>query len=162
VFGGARAVADPSAFAPLAGVTAPVGARVSLALMIAAAVLLTIGWRLALRRRFEAHRWVQTSAVALNAAVVASWMIRSLVVNILPELPARLGEGTYAVATVHAVVGAIGVVFGVFVVLRGNELVPRALRFTNYKLYMRGAYALYLLGTLTGVILYVVAYVGTG
>jgi uncharacterized membrane protein len=43
-------------------------------------------------------------------------------------------------------------------VLRGNELVPRRLRFTDYKRFMRASYGLYLLGTLTGVILFVVAY----
>ena len=65
----------------------------------------------------------------------------------------------YAVNTAHAVVGAVALVFGVFVALRGNELVPHALKFRNYKPFMRGAYALYMLGTLTGVITYVVLYV---
>ena len=49
---------------------------------------------------------------------------------------------------------------GLFVVLRANELVPQALRFTNYKLFMRTSYALYMLATLMGVIVYVIAYVG--
>ena len=53
-------------------------------------------------------------------------MIRSFVLNVLPQIPAKLGQSAYAVATVHAVVGVIGVVLGVFVVLRGNELVPQA------------------------------------
>lgn len=138
--------------------TAPRGAVVSLLLTLAVTVLLTVGWRLAVRRRYEAHRWVQTTAVALNAAVVAVWMTRSLVSNVLPAIPAKLGEKAYAVASVHAVVGAIGVVLGVFVVLRANELVPRRLRFTNYKRVMRASYGIYLFGTLTGVVLYVVAY----
>ncbi len=137
---------------------APLGADVSLVLMVLAAVLFTIGWRLAVRRRFAAHRWVQTSAVALNAVVVAAWMVRSLVRNVLPGIPAKLGQGSYAVATVHACVGVVAVVLGVFVVLRASELVPRRLRFTNYKRFMRASYALYLLATLTGVILFVVAY----
>ena len=123
------------------------------------AVLFTIGWRLAVRRRYRAHRWVQTAAVCLNAAVVLVWMIRSLVRNVIPELPGKLGEGSYAVATVHAVVGIAGLVLGVWVVLVASELVPKALRFTDFKLFMRSAYALYMVGTLTGVVLYVVAYV---
>ncbi len=47
--------------AGLLGTTAPLGADVSLVLTVLAAVLLTIGWRLAVRRRYEAHRWVQTA-----------------------------------------------------------------------------------------------------
>ena len=61
-------------------------------------------------------------------------------------------------ATVHACVGVVAFVLGVFVVLRASELVPRRLRFTNYKRFMRASYALYLLATLTGVVLFVVAY----
>jgi hypothetical protein len=57
-------------------------------------------------------------------------------------------------------VGAIGLVLGVFVVLRGNELVPAGMRFTNYKAFMRTSYALYMLGTLMGVFVYISAYVG--
>jgi hypothetical protein len=56
-------------------------------------------------------------------------------------------------------VGAIGLVLGTFVVLRGNELVPKALRFSNYKLFMRTSYVLYMLATLLGVIVYVLAFV---
>ncbi len=150
LFGGAGVVATK----------APVAADVSLVLMVLAAVLFTIGWRLAVGRRFVAHRWVQTSAVALSAVVAAAWMVRSLVRNILPGIPAKLGQGSYAVAMVHACVGVVALVLGVFVVLRASELVPRALRFTNYKRFMRASYALYLLATLTGVILFVVAYGG--
>lgn len=141
-------------------VKAPVGAVVSLILILASAVLFTIGWRLAAGGRFPAHCRVQTVAACLNAVVVLAWMIRSFVLNVAPEIPARLDQTSYAVATVHAAVGAIGLVFGVFVVLRANRLVPHALAFKAYKPFMRGSYTLYMLGTLTGVILYVVAYVG--
>ncbi len=147
--------------AEVLGAKAALGAKVSLIAMVLAAVLFTIGWRLAVRKRFEAHRWVQTAAVCLNAIPVLAWMIRSFVRYIVPEIPARLGQRTYAVTTVHALVGALGLILGVFVALRGNELVPARLRFSNYKLFMRSSYALYMLATLTGVIVYVVAY-GTG
>ena len=136
------------------------GADISLVVSLLAAVLFTIGWRLAARKRFEAHRWVQTGAACLNAVLVLVWMIRSFVIYILPGIPGSFGHGSYAVSTVHAVVGALGMVLGLFVVLRGNELVPRGLRFSNYKLFMRSSYALYMLGTLTGVIVYYVVYVG--
>ena len=56
--------------------------------------------------------------------------------------------------------GALGLLLGVFVVLVGHELLPQRLRFVNYKPYMRGAYALYMLGTVMGVVVYVVVYGG--
>jgi uncharacterized membrane protein YozB (DUF420 family) len=143
----------------LIGVTTPFGANLSLVVMIVAAVLFTIGWRLAVGKRFEAHRWVQTVAVCLNAALVLGWMVRYFVQYVLPELPARLGQAAYGITTVHAVVGAIGLVLGVFVALRGNDLVPKALRFTNYKAFMRTSYAIYMLATVLGVLVYVNTYV---
>jgi uncharacterized membrane protein YozB (DUF420 family) len=48
---------------------------------------------------------------------------------------------------------------GVFVVLRGHNLVPKAMRFKDYKPFMRGAYVLYLLSTLLGIVVYVSVYV---
>jgi len=143
------------------GTTASFGASFSLAVMVLAAILFTIGWRLAARKNYEAHRWMQTAAVCLNAVLVLAWMIRRFLLWVLPEIPSKLGQASYAVTTVHAVVGAIALVLGVFVALRGNELVPKRLRFTNYKLFMRSSYALYMLGTLMGVIVYVVVYGGT-
>jgi uncharacterized membrane protein YozB (DUF420 family) len=59
----------------------------------------------------------------------------------------------------HAIIGTIGLVFGVFVALRGNELMPKKLRFNNYKLFMRWAYALYMLSTIGGVVLYITIFV---
>jgi uncharacterized membrane protein YozB (DUF420 family) len=143
----------------LFGLTTPFGANLSLVVMLAAAVLFTVGWRLAVRKQYDAHRWVQTVAVILNASLVLAWMVKYFVLYVLPEIPARLGDSTYAVITVHAVVGAIGLVLGVFVALRGNELVPKGLRFSNYKLFMRSSYALYMLATVLGVLIYVNTYV---
>jgi hypothetical protein len=52
-----------------------------------------------------------------------------------------------------------GLLLGIFVVLRGNELVPKSLRFKKYKPFMRTAYALYRLATLLGVIVYLEVHV---
>jgi len=139
---------------------APLGSDISLIVMILAAVLFTVGWRLAARKDLEAHRWVMTAAVLLNLIPVAIWMIRYFVSYALPELPARLGQSPYGLTALHALVGAVGVLLGVFVALRGNELVPRALRFKNYKAFMRPAYAIYMAGTVLGVVLYLVVYAG--
>jgi len=138
-------------------------ADVALVLTLLTAAIFTVGWRLAVDRQFRTHRWTQTAAVILNTLAVLIVMVPSFVIYILPGLPDKLREGTYGITTLHAIVGTLSLLFGVFVVLRAHKLVPRRWRFKNYKLFMRTSYALYMLSTLIGVILYVLVYaVGTG
>ncbi len=141
------------------GTHAPFISDLTLILILLTAILFTIGWQLALHKHFEAHRWVQTSSASLNAMVVLVVMIRSFATHILPGIPARLLQGDYAVTTVHALVGATGLLLGIFVVLRANGLVPKALRFRKYKPFMRTAYALYMTATLLGVLVYTLAFI---
>jgi uncharacterized membrane protein YozB (DUF420 family) len=131
----------------------------TLVLMLFIALLFTIGFILARRGHFEAHRWVQTSAAGLNAALVLWLMILPYRDFVLPGVPARLGETFYWLTTLHAAVGAIALPFGLFVVLRGNRLVPQALRFKNYKLFMRTAYGLYLTTIALGIAVYLAWFV---
>ena len=141
------------------GTHAPLLSDLTIILVLFTAVLFTIGWQLARHKHYEAHRWVQTVSASINALVVLSIMVRSYVVHILPGIPARLLQGDYAVTTVHAIIGTISLLLGIFVVLRGNKLVPKSLRFKNYKLFMRTAYGLYMLATLLGVFVYVEVYI---
>ena len=141
------------------GTNAPFHADVALILILASAVLFTIGWRLAVRKRFEAHRWVQTSAVILSSIVVLFMMINSFLIHILPGIPRKLGQGDYALTTLHALVGSVAMLLGIFIVLRANKLVPKALRFRNYKVFMRTSYALYMSATVLGVIVYITVYI---
>ena len=62
--------------------------------------------------------------------------------------------------TLHAAVGGSALLLGVFVVLRANGLMPKPLRFSNYKRVMRIAYALYMLATLIGILVYLTWFVG--
>ena len=147
------------------GTRALLYADLSLILILVSAVLFTIGWRLAVHKKFVAHRWIQTTAAILNAFVVLLVMIPSFIINILPGIPAKLLEGTYGVTTIHGITGVIGLLLGLFVVVRANELLhkPKFLRFKNYKLFMRTSYALYMLSTLIGTIVYIWVYIsGTG
>lgn len=136
------------------------GADLSLVMAVVSAVMFTIGWRLAVGKRHEAHRWVQTAATCLVAVIPIFWMVRSFVRFVAPEIPARLGERAYGLSTLHTVIGAAAFAFGVYVVLSASELLPRTWRFKSYKPFMRAAYALYMLAALTGVIVYYVLFVG--
>jgi len=141
------------------GTHAPFISDLTLILILLTAILFTIGWQLARHKHFDAHRWVQTSSATLNALVVLSVMINIFIVHILPGIPGKLLTGDYAVTTIHALVGTCGLLLGIFVVLRANKLVPISLRFKNYKRFMRTSYALYMLATLLGVIVYLEVYV---
>jgi len=52
------------------GTTAPFRSDITLVLIIVTAILFTIGWRLAVQKRYQVHRWVQTVTAVLNAIVV--------------------------------------------------------------------------------------------
>lgn len=141
------------------GTDASIVADVSLVISLLVALLLTAGVALALQRRYEAHRWVQTVAVALNLILVLTVMTGSFFLGVAPGLPRRAPEPYFAIGLIHGLIGLFAAVFGVFVALRGNELVPRALKFSNYKLFMRVAYGAYMLATLAGLWLYWAWYV---
>jgi uncharacterized membrane protein YozB (DUF420 family) len=141
------------------GTRATLPSDITLVVTLVAAGLFTLGWQLAVHRRYEAHRWVQTAAATLNAGGVLFWMVGRFTTYILPGLPAKFNEGSYGITTIHALIGIVALALGVFVALRGNGLVPKVLQFTNYKLFMRVAYMLYMLSTLLGVAVYVIVFV---
>ncbi len=126
--------------------------------MILIALLLTVGVVLALKKHYRLHRWVQTTAVSLNAIFVLWLMILSFASTVAPAIPGKLNQSFYAVASLHGLIGFTALTFGLFVTARGNELVPKPLKFNNYKLFMRIAYGLYMLATLLGVCVYLVWY----
>ncbi len=74
------------------GTRASLISDLALVLVTLTAVMLTIGWQLARHARYEIHRWVQTSAVALNTLVVLVVMLNAFVRNVLPGIPARLAQ----------------------------------------------------------------------
>jgi plastocyanin/uncharacterized membrane protein YozB (DUF420 family) len=141
------------------GTNASVLADITLILGIVVAITLTIGMLLAVRKRYNTHRWVQTTAVTLNAVLVLFYMIGSFFKSAAPGIPQRLNETYYLSPTIHGILGLFTLIFGLFVMLRGNELVPQALKFNNYKLFMRTAYTMYILVTLLGIWVYATWYV---
>lgn len=132
---------------------------VGLVVMLLVAALFTIGFFLARRGRYEAHKWVQTTAGAVTLLVVLWLMVLPYREFVLPGLPERLSESFHGLTTLHALLGLAALPFGSFVILRGHKLVPQALRFNDYKTFMRVAYALYMLTIALGVAVYVVWFV---
>ncbi len=141
------------------GTNANRAADITLVIMLLAATLFTIGFILARKKNFKAHRWVQTSAATLNAIMVLWMMILPFRDFVLRDRGGPRPGLFYIIASIHGLVGLVGVIFGLFVTLRGNGLVPKPLRFNNYKLFMRTAYGLYMTATLLGIGVYLTWFV---
>lgn len=139
------------------GTTASLGADLALVGSILVALAFSLGAWLAWRRQYGAHRLVQTVAALVNLALVLGLMIPALLA-VDPAENVDLPASALVLMTGHEILGTVALLFGLFVVLRGNELVPARLRFQNYKPSMRWAYGLYLAATLIGVAVYLVLY----
>jgi uncharacterized membrane protein YozB (DUF420 family) len=141
------------------GTRATLRSDLTLVLTLLTAILFTYGFILARQKHYTAHRWLQTVTVIINSLVVVISMVTSYIIYILPGIPSKLGQGDYAVSTLHALTGAIGFFYGIYVMLRGNELLPKSLSFSNYKLFMRWAYGLYMFATLGGIAIYIIVFI---
>jgi uncharacterized membrane protein YozB (DUF420 family) len=143
------------------GTSANWAADMTLLVSALVAILLNIGVVLAVRGNYDAHRWFQTSAATINAILVLWLMILPFFDFVAPpDNPAELPLSALLTTRIHATVGFTALVFGLFVVLRANKLMPKALRFNNYKLFMRVSYLLYMLATLIGLFVYITWFVG--
>jgi hypothetical protein len=142
------------------GTSANWAADFTLVVMLVIAGLFSLGALLAKRRRYGPHRWVQTTAALLNLGMVAWMMILPFRDFVLPGIPSRMGERFIWLTMLHGLIGAAALGFGSFVTLRGHELVPAALKFNDYKRFMRVAYVLYMTATVVGVLVYLTWFVG--
>jgi uncharacterized membrane protein YozB (DUF420 family) len=139
---------------------APSYASLVLLLEMAMGVGLVFGAVLARRRRFRGHAWCQSVIVLLNLGVIVLSMMPSFLVHVSPKIPLKLGKAYYAIATVHAALGSITEIAGVYVLLAaGTSVLPERFRMTNYKRWMRTVLALWWVVLLLGIATYVRWYV---
>jgi uncharacterized membrane protein YozB (DUF420 family) len=139
---------------------APPGANVVLVLEIAMGIGLLVGARLARKRRFRQHAWCQSIIVLLNLAVVVVMMIPSFRVHVLPRVPAKLGKAYYALATTHGALGTVTELAGLYILLSaGTSVLPKQLRITKYKVWMRSVLVLWWVVLLLGIATYTRWYV---
>jgi plastocyanin len=118
---------------------------------------------LARAKRFGAHGICQSTVVILNLAPILLFMLPGYRSAALAGLPAHLNDRFYAVATAHAVLGTTTELLGLYIVLvAGTNLLPRALRFKNYKRWMRTELVLWWLVICFGVGTYWVWNVAAG
>jgi plastocyanin len=143
------------------GTGASRSADLNLVLHFIMALALLGGMYLARRKRFTAHGICQTSVMVLNLVLIARVMGPSFVRQVAPQVPGGLSDSYYWIAFVHAVAGSAAELLGLYVVLvAGTKLVPAALRFDNYKKWMRTTLVLWWLVTLLGFATYAKWYMG--
>lgn len=120
------------------GTGAPLASDVNLVIQLLMGVALLAGMMLARSRRYRAHGICQSSVMLLNLVMIALVMSPSFREGVVPGLPQGLSKPYYWVSTFHAALGTFGQLLGLFIILRaGTNFVPAALRFENYKLWMR-------------------------
>jgi len=139
------------------GTGAPFRADVNLVIQILMGLTLLIGMFLARQGNYRAHALCQTSVVLLNLILIGLIMLPSFRLGVLPGLPDRLRKPYYFIATLHTAMGSIAELLGLYIVLRANtNLLPKALCFQNYKLWMRSTLALWWAVILFGLATYYV------
>jgi len=141
------------------GTNAPLEADINLVIQLLMGIALVVGMILARLRRYRAHGFCQASVVLLNLIMIFLIMSPSFREGVLPELPASLSKPYYSVSTAHAGLGITAELLGLYIILRaGTNLLPRALCFRNYKLWMRTTLVLWWVVIVLGIATYYLWY----
>jgi hypothetical protein len=118
---------------------------------------LTFGMMLARRGNIDAHRVNQTMWVLVNAALVALIMIPSLRTFKLAHV-SDLANGGNLIIAAHALVGALTLFAGLWLVLQMNDILPARWHVRRWKTLMRATLAGYWAVALLGLATYRVWY----
>jgi len=132
----------------------------TLVVEIGMGLALTAGMVLAQRGYYRAHAWCQSAVVLMNLVAIVLTMAPSFRRSFTPPIPTGLLNSYYVLAAVHAGLGTIAELLGLYIfVVAGTNILPKRLRFTRYKPWMRTALALWWLVLLLGVATYLRWYV---
>ena len=92
--------------------------------------------------------------------VIVLTMLPSFNRQVLPKLPGRIGKPYYALAAMHAALGGIAELGGLYILLAaGTTLLPEKFRIRRYEFWMRGVLFLWWILILFGVATYTRWYV---
>lgn len=131
------------------------GADLNLLIQVGLGVVLLGGMLLARRGWYRGHGACQSSVFLAVAVMTAIWMGPSLHLNYGPSLAGLVVNRVNVAVAAHIVVGTVALLLGAYVVLvAGTPLVPKRLRFDNYKPWMRTLLALWWLAIVLGVTTY--------
>ena len=134
-------------------------ANFNLVSQLAMGAALIAGGFLARAKHYGAHGFCQSAVLLLNLIMIAFVMWPSFYAQVLPALPKHLRDQYYGAATAHGILGAIAELLGLYILLAvGTDILPRRLRITRWKLWMRLELTLWWAVIVTGVLTYYVWY----
>ena len=152
-----------SAFFPingLLGTGATFAADINLIVQLIMGLALITGWILAKRKRYRAHGVCQTTILLLNLVMILLVMWPSFCQQIAPRLPRVFHGWYYATAVIHAVLGTMAELLGLYIVIvAGTDFLPRWLRFKQWKRWMQAELALWFIVLFTGIGTYYIWYI---
>ncbi|HKY05950.1 MAG TPA: DUF420 domain-containing protein, partial [Blastocatellia bacterium] len=142
------------------GTGATFRADLNLVIQLAMGVTLLVGMWLARKKRFKAHKYCQATVILLNLPLIFLIMAPSFHRQVEPSIPAELHDAYFAIATLHAALGTIAQLLGLYIVLvAATRLLPARFRFKRFKPWMRTELALWWSVILLGVGTYYFWYV---
>ena len=142
------------------GTGAPFGADLNLVVQLIMGLALIAGVLLAKQKRYTAHGICQTTVLLLNLLMIELVMWPSFQQQVKPALSRVLHKWYYEAATIHALLGIAAELLGLYIVIvAGTNLLPRRLRFTRWKLWMRTELVLWAIVLVSGVGTYYAWYV---
>jgi plastocyanin/uncharacterized membrane protein YozB (DUF420 family) len=126
------------------GTGATLYADLNLLVQIAMGLALLYGRRLARKKNFQAHKICQSSVMILNLVMIFLIMSPSFHRQVYPQIPGRLKEAYYLVAFIHAGLGTLAELLGLYIVLvAATNILPERLKFDRYRPWMRTELALW-------------------
>ena len=142
------------------GTGAPFGADLNLVVQLIMGLALIAGVLLAKQKRYTAHGICQTTVLLLNLLMIELVMWPSFQQQVKPALSKVFHKWYYEAATIHTILGIAAELLGLYIVIvAGTNLLPRRLRFTRWKLWMRTELVLWAIVLVSGVGTYCAWYV---
>jgi uncharacterized membrane protein YozB (DUF420 family) len=142
------------------GTGATFEADLNLIVQMMMGVTLLAGGFLARNKRYKAHGICQTMVLLLNLVMIGLVMWPSFQQQVQPTLSKLPHRWYYQVAALHAVLGIVAELLGLYiVVVAGTNVLPGWLRFENWKRWMRTELVLWAIVLLTGLGTYYTWYV---
>ena len=120
---------------------------------------LSVGAVLARRGNIAAHQYNQTAWVLFNVVLTIFIMAVAFFEYIAPGLPGNFGQAYVVASTIHAALGSLTILCGIYLLLRMNRRLPRSLRISWWKGLMRLTFVLYWIVGLIGLAVYYFWYV---
>ena len=119
---------------------------------------LSYGFLLARRGNIDAHQVNQTTWVILNTGLIALVMAGSMQ-DVKISSAGDLADWRVGVSWLHAAVGTLTALAGLWIVLQMSDVLPRSLHVSWWKNLMRAALAGYWLTALLGIATYYFWYI---